>query len=113
MKDFRNQNLKGRSFRNQDLTGADFSGADIHGTDFRGANLTKANFCKARMGKTLNRNIALFLFLINIGSVAGALNLFGNVLLITIFESTAKGFFSLPEIFLFILQVWCICWGWP
>lgn len=50
-KNFRGQDLRGRSFKGQNLTGADFSDCDLRGVNFSGANLTDAKFCNARMGE--------------------------------------------------------------
>jgi hypothetical protein len=50
-KDFKGQDLRGRSFKNQDLTGADFSDCDLRGVDFSHAYLKNSKFCNARMGR--------------------------------------------------------------
>jgi hypothetical protein len=49
-RDFRNQNLKGKSFAGQDLSGVNLSGADIRGADFSQAILQNANFTGVKAG---------------------------------------------------------------
>jgi uncharacterized protein YjbI with pentapeptide repeats len=77
-KDFRGEDLRGRSFKNQDLTKADFSDCDLRGVDFSGANLTGAKFCNARMGKTLKAGFALLLFQLLLGAFASFIAIVGN-----------------------------------
>jgi len=66
MKDFSNQNLRGRSFKGQDLTRANFSGADLRGASFTESTLNKAKFSNAIFGITNIFNLFLWFFLIPI-----------------------------------------------
>ena len=50
MRDFSDQNLRGRNFRGQDLRGANFTGADIRGAKFVDAQLQGADFSEAKAG---------------------------------------------------------------
>ncbi|NJR39136.1 MAG: pentapeptide repeat-containing protein [Leptolyngbyaceae cyanobacterium CSU_1_4] len=49
-RDFRNQDLRGKSFVGQDLSGVNLSGSDLRGTDFTNAILQNVNFTGVRAG---------------------------------------------------------------
>jgi Pentapeptide repeats (8 copies) len=71
-RDFRNQNLSGRSFAGQDLSGVNLSGADIRGADFTNAILKNANFTGVRAGILPGQKLVILL-----ASVAASLLLGG------------------------------------
>lgn len=70
-KDFRNQNLQGRSLRRQDLTEADFSNADIRGVDFTNSSLIGANFRSAKAGHQLHWKVGIVLFAVFLAAMSG------------------------------------------
>jgi hypothetical protein len=75
IRDFRGQNLAGKSFRGQDLSGANFSGADLRGTDFTDAMLRGADFTGIKSGllpiQKLIVLMASFMSSILLGGLAG------------------------------------------
>ncbi len=72
-KDFRGQDLRGRSFKGLDLSYADFSDALLGSTDFRGAILTGAKFCRANFALSPLMGSIDFVLRMFLLSVAGVL----------------------------------------
>jgi len=70
-KDYRAQDLRGRSFQGALLDGADFSEADLRGADFSGASLVAANFTNARLGVPPLTGAMLLIAAIAVSIVAG------------------------------------------
>lgn len=80
-RNFRRQNLSGRSFIGQNLTDADFSGSDIRGADFSEAILRGTNFTNVQAGLQRSEAILLLLFLILLAALFGsAAGLVGTLL---------------------------------
>jgi uncharacterized protein YjbI with pentapeptide repeats len=79
-RNFKRQNLRGKSFRGEDLSGTDFSGSDIRGADFTNAILIGANFVNVTAG--LRKRQAMLLLGI----------LFGTALLLGLVAGTVGAF---------------------
>lgn len=86
-KNFKGQDLRGRSFKNQDLTGADFSDCDLRGVDFSFANLTDAKFCNARMGRTLINEFILCISQSILAMIASITAMFSMIFIFAIVET--------------------------
>ncbi|MBF1999827.1 MAG: pentapeptide repeat-containing protein [Synechococcales cyanobacterium M58_A2018_015] len=70
-RNFKRQNLRGKSFRGEDLSGVDFSGSDIRGADFTNAILRGTNFTNVIAGLQKRQAIALVIILLSLAVVLG------------------------------------------
>jgi hypothetical protein len=72
-RNFRRQNLRGKSFKGEDLSEADFSGSDIRGADFTDAILKQTNFTNVKAGLQKRQATVLLIVLLLVSALLGTL----------------------------------------
>lgn len=91
-KDFKDQDLQGRSFKGTDLSGAMFAGADIRGANFTNAILRNANFTGVRAGLETHKVVIFSASMILVSALIGILAGFVGATIGLQFHSTTIDF---------------------